>query len=71
MRISNTSLTVSKEGAIEGAVEGAVEGATKGVKQKLVLLLTEIAANEGRRVPDYKIATGFSESAIERYIRQL
>ena len=51
--------------------EGAIEGATKGVKSKLVELLKIIAANEGKRVPDYKTVTGLPESTIERYIKIL
>ncbi|MBI2471004.1 MAG: hypothetical protein HYV59_07130 [Planctomycetes bacterium] len=55
----------------EFKVEGAIEGATKGVKEKLVALLTAIVANEGKRVPDYKEATGLTGSSTERYIKQL
>lgn len=62
---------VAKEEAIEGAIEGAVEGVTKGVKDKLAILLSAIAANEGNRVPDYKEATGLPDSSMERYIKQL
>ncbi len=61
----------ASEGAIEGAVEGAIEGVTKGVKEKLAVLLSAIAANEGNRVPDYKEATGLSDSSMERYIKNL
>jgi ATP-dependent DNA helicase RecG len=35
------------------------------------VLLIAIASNEGKRVPDYKDATGLSDSSIERYIKQL
>ncbi|MDP3433194.1 MAG: putative DNA binding domain-containing protein [Bacteroidota bacterium] len=59
------------EGSIEGAVEEAVEGATRGVKEKLAILLSAIAANEGNRVPDYKKATGLTDKSMERYIKQL
>lgn len=57
--------------ANEGAIEGAIEGATKGVKDKLAILLSDIASNEGNRVPDYKEATGLADSSMERYIKQL
>ena len=59
------------KGANKGAIEGAVEGVTKGVKGKLAVLLSAIAANEGKRVPDYKEATGLTDSSMERYIKQL
>lgn len=59
------------EGAIKGAIEGAIEGVTEGVKERLVLLLTAIANDEGKRVPDYKERTNLPESSIERYIAQL
>lgn len=59
------------EGAVEGAIEGAIKGVTKGVKDKLAILLSAIAANEGKRVPDYKETTGLPDSSMERYIKQL
>ena len=59
------------KGAIEGAIEGATKGATKGVKDKLAILLSAIATNEGNRVPEYKEATGLPDSSMERYIKQL
>ena len=55
----------------EGAIEGAIEGATKGVKEKLSILLSTIAANEGQRVPEYKELTNLTDSSMERYIRIL
>jgi ATP-dependent DNA helicase RecG len=61
----------ANEGAIEGVIEGAVEGVTKGVKEKLTTLLTAIAREEGKRVPHYKAVTGFTDSSMERYLRQL
>ncbi|MDV7137269.1 putative DNA binding domain-containing protein [Maribacter sp. TH_r10] len=61
----------ANEGAIEGVIEGAVGGVTDGVKERLALLLTAIADNEGKRVPDYKEKTNLPESSIERYIAQL
>jgi ATP-dependent DNA helicase RecG len=61
----------ANEGAVEGAIEGAIEGVTKGVKDKLAILLSAIAANEGNRVPEYKEATGLPDSSMERYIKQL
>lgn len=62
---------VAFEGATKGAIEGAIEGATKGVKEKLIILLTAIAANEGKRVPDYKGITQLPESTMEGYIKRL
>jgi len=59
------------EGAVEGAVEGAIGGLTKGVKDKIAILLSAIAANEGKRVPDYKAVTGLPDSSMQRYIKQL
>jgi len=59
------------EGAIKGAIEGAIEGATKGRKEKLAILLSLIAKNEGKRVPDYKEMTKLPKSTIEAYIRRL
>ncbi len=41
------------------------------MKNKLAILLSAIAANEGKRVPDYKEATGLPDSSMERYIKQL
>jgi ATP-dependent DNA helicase RecG len=41
------------------------------VKEKLTILLSAIAANEGNRIPDYKEATGLSDKSMERYIKQL
>lgn len=61
----------ANKGLGKGITEGAIEGATKGVKEKLVKLLSSIAANEGSRAPDYKEDTGLSDSSIERYIKQL
>lgn len=61
----------ANEGAIEGAIEGVTKGVTKGVKDKLAILLSAIAANEGNRVPEYKEATGLPDSSMERYIKQL
>lgn len=59
------------KGAIKGAIEGAVEGATRGVKEKLAILLTAIAVDEGKRVPDYKEITQLPDSTIEGYIKRL
>ena len=56
---------------IEGAFEGAFERATGGVRERLALLLTAIADDEGKRVPDYRERTKLTESSIERYIAQL
>jgi hypothetical protein len=47
------------------------EGATKGVKEKLIILLTAVAENEGKRVPDYKGITQFPDSTMESYIKRL
>jgi len=70
-----TLLEGTIEGAVEGTIEGAVEGifedATRGVKDKLTILLKAIAANEGKKVPDYKGTTGLPDKTIERYIKQL
>ena len=37
-----------------GAIEGAIEGVTDGVKERLVFLITAIADDEGKRVPDFR-----------------
>ena len=72
---SNVKLSSTTEGAAKGvnkgAIEGAIEGATKGVKDKLAILLSAIATNEGNRVPEYKESTGLPDSSMERYIKQL
>ena len=54
-----------------GTIEGTIEGATKGVKEKLAILLSAIAANEGGRTPEYVKMVGFSERTLERYLQQL
>jgi len=63
------------DGAIEkdndGAIDGAIDGTTKGVKEKLSRLLKTIAADEGKRAPDYIKALGVSERTLERYLQQL
>lgn len=64
-----TFKTIISAGGVE--VGGAIEGATEGVKEKLVILLTAIAHDEGKRVPDYREKTKLAESSIERYIAQL
>ena len=54
-----------------GAIGGAIGGATKGVKEKLVILLSAITANEGKKTSDYMKEIGFSERTMERYLQQL
>ena len=57
---------------IDGAIDGAIDGVTKEVRKKLAILLKAIAVEEGRRIPDYRIATQLgSERTMERYIQQL
>ena len=70
-RVDEGTIEGTVEGTVEGAIEGAIEGVTKGVKDKLAILLSAIAANEGNRVPEYKEVTGFADSSIERYIKHL
>ncbi|MCK0189702.1 hypothetical protein [Arenibacter sp. F20364] len=53
---------------IVGANDGAIEGAIEVVKEKLVILLTAIADDEGKRVTDYREKTKLAESSIERYM---
>jgi ATP-dependent DNA helicase RecG len=62
---------VVNDGVFEGVIEGVIEGVTKGVKDKLAILLSAIAANEGSRLPDYKASTGLPDSSMERYIKLL
>jgi Predicted transcriptional regulator containing an HTH domain and an uncharacterized domain shared with the mammalian protein Schlafen len=59
------------EGVIEGAIEGAIEGVTKRVKEKLTAVLSVIAANEGKRTPEYAQITGINAKSLERYITTL
>lgn len=59
------------DGAIVGAIDGAIDGITKGVKEKLSALLKAIAANEGKRAPDYIKVIEVSERTMERYLQQL
>ncbi len=76
---SKTKLGGAVDGAVDGAkekdnggaIDGAIDGATKGVKERLSLLLKEIAADEGKRAPDYIKAIGVSERTMERYLQQL
>lgn len=56
---------------VEGAIEGAIEGATKGVKERLTVVLSAIAANEGKRTPDYAKITGINTKSLERYMATL
>ncbi|MFS4445441.1 hypothetical protein [Maribacter sp. 2307UL18-2] len=70
-RVDDGGTSGANEGAIEGAIEGVIEGVTDGVKERLVLLLTAIANDEGKRVPDYREKTKLAESSLERYIAQL
>jgi ATP-dependent DNA helicase RecG len=55
----------------DGVNDGATDGATKGVKEKLSALLKAIAANEGKRAPDYTKVVDVSERTMERYLQQL
>lgn len=55
----------------DGVIDGAIDGATKGVKEKLSALLKAIAANEGKRAPDYIKVVDVSERTMERYLQQL
>lgn len=57
--------------AFEGAIEGAIEGVTKRVKEKLTAVLSVIAANEGKRTPEYAQITGINAKSLERYITTL
>jgi ATP-dependent DNA helicase RecG len=59
------------EGTVEGVIEGVIEGVTKTVKQKLVIVIQAIQANEGKRLPDYEKTTSLKEKSLERYIKQL
>lgn len=68
---NNVKLTFFANPNLEGANEGAIEGATKSVKLKLTLLLTAIANNQGKRVPDYEEITKLNKNTIERYMKQL
>lgn len=61
----------TNKGASGGTSGGTIGGATKGVKEKLIILLTAIAANEGKRVPDYKEITQLPDSTMEGYIKRL
>ena len=54
---------------IVGANDGAIEGAIEVVKEKLVILLTAIADDEGKRVTDYREKTKLAESSIYAQLR--
>ena len=57
--------------AIGSAIGGAIGVTTQGVKEKLVILLNAIAADEGRRAPDYAKNLNLSDRSTQRYLQQL
>jgi len=59
------------DGAIEGALDGAIDGVTTAVKEKLALVLSVIAQDEGKKAPEYAEITKIAQSTLERYIKQL
>lgn len=73
MRVPLPEFEVEKtdDGVNDGVNDGAIDGATKGVKEKLSALLKAIAANEGKRAPDYIKVVDVAERTMERYLQQL
>lgn len=59
------------EGVIGGLIEGVTEGATEGLRNRIKVLLTAIAKNEGKRTPEYSRITGYSIKSIEKYSKIL
>ena len=58
-------------GAIGGTIGGTIGGASKNVKEKLAILLSAIATNEGKKTSDYMKQIGLPERTIARYLQQL
>lgn len=59
------------DGAFDRAFDGAFDGATKKFKERSILLLKEIATNEGKRLPDLNCFINVSERTLERYLQKL